>query len=797
MAATSIGTAWLQIKPSMTGISSEIQKSLGDGGSQASKQFGDNFKSNFLASAKSSFGEVFSEFGKRSDEAWSSFKSASATAIASIGAVGVAGITYAVKQFAEYEQLVGGVETLFKNNADQVRIFADSSYKTTQLSANKYMETITGFSASLLQGLKGDTKKAAEIGNMAVTDMADNANKMGTSMESITYAYQGFAKQNYTMLDNLKLGYGGTQSEMKRLLADASKLPAALGKKFDISNFGDVIQAIHLVQDNLGITGTSAKEASTTISGSFATARAAFDDMMVSLADPYGDFSGQLQKFLDASKQFLVNLAPVLKGIADQAFWEIEKRFPELGKLLSNTGDAIGKVFDWIKNNKETVLIIVEMVAGFKALQIATGAVRSVISTLSPYAKVVKGLGQGVIGLAQKMGILGGSGKKAKEAADGINSISNAQKSAPKSFSFGDSVVSFFENIGKSVKSVVGVVSDAVKQIAGGIMDVVVTIMKGAGEAIAAFFTALASPAVAIGAVMFTAVAASIAAAILLIGGAIGIVTPAMANFMNSVVIPFGNFLLGVFLIALNSVTDAIINLTNNAAIPLGNFLVNSFLGIINGITDAIIRLSQGAIMPIISLLAGSFISILRTVGDVLNSVVKTALDGISGVIRTVGDAFTKMGSAIKTALDGVSGVLQAFKDIIMAIGNAIIATVALATGRSIKYGAGFATVTSGHAYGGYITGAGSDRSDNIFSPVSPGEYVVQAPSVRALGGASTFDNFINRGVLPNQAEQKSGGDVILQFGSGSIVVNGSNNPEETASMVSEKIALKVKEIMN
>ena len=155
------------------------------------------------------------------------------------------------------------------------------------------------------------------------------------------------------------------------------------------------------------------------------------------------------------------------------------------------------------------------------------------------------------------------------------------------------------------------------------------------------------------------------------------------------------------------------------------------------------------------------------------------------------------MGSAIKTALDGVSGVLQAFKDIIMAIGNAIIATVALATGRSIKYGAGFATVTSGHAYGGYITGAGSDRSDNIFSPVSPGEYVVQAPSVRALGGASTFDNFINRGVLPNQAEQKSGGDVILQFGSGSIVVNGANNPEETASMVSEKIALKVKEIMN
>lgn len=152
--------------------------------------------------------------------------------------------TVSIKQYAEFEQLVGGVETLFKDSSDTVKKYADNAYKTAGLSANEYMSTITGFTASLLQGLGGDTKKAAEIGNQAVTDMSDNANKMGTSMEMIQNAYQGFAKQNYTMLDNLKLGYGGTKEEMQRLLADASKLS---GMEYSIGNFSDIIEAIHVV----------------------------------------------------------------------------------------------------------------------------------------------------------------------------------------------------------------------------------------------------------------------------------------------------------------------------------------------------------------------------------------------------------------------------------------------------------------------------------------------------------------------------------------------------------------------
>ena len=188
----------------------------------------------------------------------------------------------ALNSYAEYEQLAGGVETLFKDSKDIVLDYANNAYMTAGLSANEYMETVTSFSASLLQSLGGDTEKVAEVSDMAVTDMADNANKMGTSMEMIQNAYQGFAKQNYTMLDNLKLGYGGTKTEMQRLLADAEKIT---GIKYDINNLNDVYQAIHVIQGELGITGTTAKEAGTTIQGSVNSMKSAWNNLLTGLAN--------------------------------------------------------------------------------------------------------------------------------------------------------------------------------------------------------------------------------------------------------------------------------------------------------------------------------------------------------------------------------------------------------------------------------------------------------------------------------------------------------------------------------
>lgn len=191
-------------------------------------------------------------------------------------------VTAGVKSYADLEQNVGGIETLFKDSADTVINNAKKAYETAGMSANEYMQQVTSFSASLLQSLGGDTEKAAQVADMAIIDMADNANKMGTSMELIQNAYQGFAKQNYTMLDNLKLGYGGTKEEMERLLADAEKIS---GIKYDISSLNDVYQAIHVIQQNMGITGTTAKEASETITGSFNAAKSAFDNFLNGTGD--------------------------------------------------------------------------------------------------------------------------------------------------------------------------------------------------------------------------------------------------------------------------------------------------------------------------------------------------------------------------------------------------------------------------------------------------------------------------------------------------------------------------------
>lgn len=218
-------------------------------------------------------------------------------------------IADSIKAYANYEQLVGGVETLFKDSADMVQQYAAKAYKNQGMSANAYMETVTGFSASLLQSLGGDTEKAAKIADMAITDMSDNANKMGTSMESIQYAYQGFAKQNYTMLDNLKLGYGGTRSEMERLLKDAEKLT---GVHYDISNLSDVYEAIHAIQTEMGITGTTAQEAATTLSGAWNSAKAAFDNWLVAIADPDGDVAGSTQQMMDSMTHVVEMAAPVL-----------------------------------------------------------------------------------------------------------------------------------------------------------------------------------------------------------------------------------------------------------------------------------------------------------------------------------------------------------------------------------------------------------------------------------------------------------------------------------------------------
>ena len=237
----------------------------------------------------------------------------------------------AVDSYAEYEQLKGGVETLFKDSADVLMGYADRAYQTAGLSANDYMATVTSFSASLLQSLGGDTAAAADYADQAIIDMSDNANKMGTSMEMIQNAYQGFAKQNYTMLDNLKLGYGGTKEEMQRLLDDAEKIS---GIKYDISSFADVTQAIHIIQTELGITGTTALEASSTIQGSASAMKASWQNLLTGMADPTQNFEQLLQNFISSVGTFLGNLLPVFTTATQGVLQMVQGLLPQIPVLI-------------------------------------------------------------------------------------------------------------------------------------------------------------------------------------------------------------------------------------------------------------------------------------------------------------------------------------------------------------------------------------------------------------------------------------------------------------------------------
>lgn len=294
------------------------------------------------ADLKNKLDDVDKEVDKKSDSIEDSFKKISSAikiGLAATGALGVAMVKSSVSAFAEYEQLTGGIETLFGKSSKQMMKYADQAYKTTGLSANKYMETATSFSASLLQGLGGDTEKAADYANKAIIAMSDNANKMGTSMESIQFAYQGFAKQNYTMLDNLKLGYGGTASEMARLVNESGVMGdsfKATAKNINEVSFDKIIDAIQVTQDRLKITGTTSKEASSTISGSFNSMKGAWEDFLVSMSG--GDDIGEsFKKLHDSAETWLNNIVPVARQV--------------LNNLIDMVGELAGKARDKFREN--------------------------------------------------------------------------------------------------------------------------------------------------------------------------------------------------------------------------------------------------------------------------------------------------------------------------------------------------------------------------------------------------------------------------------------------------------------
>lgn len=380
MAGTELGKAYVQIMPSAQGISGSI--------------------SNVLNGESASAGE----------KAGSTIGSKIKGAIAAAG-IGIA-LKNAVVEGAALEQSIGGIETLFKESAGTIEKYAVNAWKTAGISANNYMELATSFSASLLQSLSGDTQQAAKYTQMAITDMSDNANKMGTDMQSIQWAYQGFAKQNYTMLDNLKLGYGGTKAEMERLLADAQKIT---GVKYDINNLSDVYEAIHVIQGELDITGTTAKEAEHTLSGSFNSMKAAAQNFMGELV-----LGGQLQSVKDVMKTLVEtactflfdNLMPaignIIKSLPGAIGTFLETAIPQIaeqGKILieglvegiSTYVPQLAETFpqmvdEWLGKLSDSLPKIIEK-GGELILQLVKGIVENLPAVLESMGQVISSIG--------------------------------------------------------------------------------------------------------------------------------------------------------------------------------------------------------------------------------------------------------------------------------------------------------------------------------------------------------------------------------------------------------------------
>lgn len=341
-------------------------------------------------------GEDSEEAGKKFDKvktAATALGTAAAAATAALAAAAVKLGTEVISAYADYEQLVGGVETLFKDSSGKVMEYATDAYKTAGLSANEYMETVTGFSASLISSLGGDTEKAAEYANMAITDMSDNANKMGSDMASIQNAYSGFAKQNYTMLDNLKLGYGGTKEEMQRLLEDAEKLS---GVKYDISSYSDIIDAIHVIQTEMDITGTTAKEAEATISGSIGMLKSSFQNLITGLGDADADIDKLCDNVVNSFSSVVKNVTPVIRNLAKTVPNALEGILDAIAPLLPELLEMGVSLFEALLSGFTSVLPELMSTAASLVTTLVQGIIEALPLVVEAAAQFITTLVQGI-----------------------------------------------------------------------------------------------------------------------------------------------------------------------------------------------------------------------------------------------------------------------------------------------------------------------------------------------------------------------------------------------------------------
>jgi len=559
-------------------------------------------------------------------------KAAQVTAAATAAcAAGIAALTKsAVSNFADYEQLVGGVDTLFKDSSAKVQQYAKDAFKNTGMSANEYMETVTGFSASLLQSLGGDTEAAADIGNMAVMDMADNANKMGTSMESIQNAYQGFAKGNYTMLDNLKLGYGGTKEEMQRLLADAEKIS---GIHYDISNLSDVYSAIHVIQQEMQITGTTAEEAKKTISGSASMMKAAWTNLLTGIAQNNGNLDELISNFVDSVKTFAGNLVPVIQTVL--------KNIPPLlidlgGELLS----VIQKILDAIPTRLPFLLLKLE--SGIQKMlpslvSVITGIVTQLISVIiALFPLVVEGITEATLQI--------------------ISAITEL-------------IPSIVEGIMQIIPQLTQTLMDNVPVFLESLMGVITILIEGIGELFPVIVEAVTQIIPMIIETFYTAIPQILEAAVqllMVIVDAIPLFIPALVEALPSIYTTIIESMINSINVILDGAVQLFTALVD--AIPLIlPVLIDTFPIIIDSIVSAITE----NIPTILNSAINLFTAIINAIPKILPKLVAAIPQIISAIVSTLARNIPKIAStALQLFLEIVKAIPKIAGQLLSALGN-------------------------------------------------------------------------------------------------------------------------------
>lgn len=593
----------------------------------------------------------------------------------------------AVGHYAEYEQLVGGVETLFKDSSGKLIDYAEKAYKTAGMSSNQYMNTATSFAASLIQGLGGDTAKAVELTNLAITDMSDNANKMGTDIGSIQDAYQGFAKQNYTMLDNLKLGYGGTQSEMIRLINDSGVLGEKI-ESLDNVTFDQIIEAIHKIQDNLGITGTTALEAGTTISGSWSSVQALFENILTKVGS----------KLAPTVMGFLQQLSDWMETIDWDAF-------------ATSVGDALQRVFDWIQKIDFTTFFEKGMDGVENFLEKLGGLIEDVpkiIQTFKDWSPLIAGVAAGFVTLKVAMaisslisavstaiGILTGVEETATVAQTGLNTamlanpavfiisiIAGLVVALITLWNTNDGFREAVTNAWEKIKEVFGTVIEAIKGFFTGLVNVIsqvwntiVTAVSGAVDSIAQTVNNVFNVIVNTVSSVWETIKNIVTVGIMLIAESISayiqiVTAPWMFLWEN-----FKEYILAAWEYIKNVVSTAL-DVISTVISNVWNSIVGFLTPILEGIKETFSTI-WNAIKSVISTVLSAIQSVITTVWNAIKSIVTTV---ISAIRSEISSAFSAIKSVITSILNAIKAVFtsvwNAIKSVVTSAVNGIKSTI-------------------------------------------------------------------------------------------------------------------------